>query len=116
MAVVIDDPLAASPATTPLPSGPIELSQMLHSDLGGETAEITYSLDGRINVQFQTPAGPSKTVVLPGVDIPGNATRRSDTVVLEEIGGGTSMAQVEIRQVIVAETTARDSVVLTIEE
>jgi hypothetical protein len=116
MAIVIDDSLTASPATTPLPSGPIRLQQMLHSDLGGEKATITYSLDGRSNVFFQTPAGPSKTVVIAGVNVPGTPTRRTDTVSLVETGGGTGMAQIEIRQTIKAENTAHDSVTLAIED
>lgn len=115
MAVLIDDPLSASPASVRLPSGSIRLDQMLHSDLGGEKADVTYSLDGRSNVFFQTPAGPQKTVTIQGVQVPGVATRRTDTVQLVETGGGTGMALVEIDQTIRAENTARDSVTLAIQ-
>lgn len=114
MAIVIDQMLAATPAQTRLPSGPIELTQAVHSDLGGEVAQITYSLDGRNNVVFLTATGPSKTITVANVAIPAVATARTDTVSLGEIHGGTGLAQLEIDQRIVAENIVRDAVVIVI--
>jgi hypothetical protein len=114
MAVVIDENLAASPSSVPLPSGPIALTQTLHSDLGGEPATLTYTLDGRHNVEFKTPQGSSKQVQFKA-NIPAGATQRTDTVKLIETGGGTGLAQVQIKQTIQAETVVHDSVTLTIQ-
>ncbi len=113
MAVVIDDSLSASPATISLPSGPIELAQGVHSDLGGEMATITYTISGPPNVAFQTSAGPEATVVLQGVEVPGTSVQRSDTVKLVRTAPG-AVAQVEIRQTIEAEDTAFDSVTVAV--
>jgi hypothetical protein len=115
MAVIIDKHLQASPAQIRLPSGPVVLRQTLHSDLGGETATITYSLDGRHNVSFQTANGPAKQVRIANVSIPASAGQRSDTVELV-LTGGTSMSQIEIAQEIEAETTVNDSVALAIKK
>jgi hypothetical protein len=115
MAIVIDENLTASPAVTRLPSGPIVLRQTLHSDLGGETVSITYTLDGRHNVCFQTAQGQVKQIQIIGKKTPGSATERSDTVALVEVGGGTDLAQVEIKQSIRGENTCRDSVTLAIQ-
>jgi len=114
MAIVIDENLTASPAETGMPSGPIVLRQTLHSDLGGETAGITYTLDGRHNVCFQTAQGQVKQIQINGLKIPGSATERSDTVALVEVGGGTEVGQIVIKQTIKAETTVRDSITLAI--
>jgi hypothetical protein len=113
MAVVIDQHLTAAPAQVRLPSGPILLRQSLHSDLGGESAQITYSLDGRHNVAFQTPQGPVKQIHV-SAQIPGGETERTDTVALVLHGAGTSLAQVIIKQLIQAETKTHDSVTLAI--
>jgi hypothetical protein len=99
MAVVIDENLAASPSSVPLPSGPIALTQTLH---------------GRHNVEFKTPQGSSKQVQFKA-NIPAGATQRTDTVKLIETGGGTGLAQVQIKQTIQAETVVHDSVTLTIQ-
>jgi hypothetical protein len=113
MAVIIDENLAASPVSVSLPSGPIALTQTLHSDLGGEAAVITYTLDGRHNVVFQTPQGQVKQIQVKA-NIPGGAKQRTDTVKLAETGGGTGMAQVQIKQLIQAETQVHDMVLITI--
>lgn len=115
MAIVIDENLTASPAETRMPSGPITLRQTLHSDLGTtETVSITYTLDGRNNVCFQTGQGQTKQIQINSLKIPGSPTERSDTIALVEVGGGTDMEQVMIKQVIRGENTARDSVTLAI--
>ncbi|HKI00735.1 MAG TPA: hypothetical protein VKK31_02025 [Thermoanaerobaculia bacterium] len=114
MAIVIDENLTASPAETRLPSGPIILRQILHSDLGGETASITYTLDGRHNVCFQTAQGQVKQIQINGLKIPGGANERSDTIALVEVGGGTDLGEIIIKQTIRAENNARDSVTLAI--
>ena len=114
MAIVIDETLTASPAKTGLPSGPITLRQTLHSDLGSETVSITYTLDGRHNICFQTAQGQVKEIQINGKKIPGSATERSDTIALVEVGGGTGIGQVIVKQVIRGENTARDSVTLAI--
>jgi hypothetical protein len=114
MAIVIDENLTASPATTRLPSGPITLRQTLHSDLGNETVSITYTLDGRNNVSFKTAQGQVKQFQIKGLKIPGTATERSDTVALVETGGGTELGQIIIKQLIRGENTARDSVTLAV--
>jgi hypothetical protein len=113
MAIVIDENLTASPAKTGLPSGPITLRQTLHSDLGSETVSITYTLDGRHNIFFQTAQGQVKQIQINGQKIPGSATERSDTIALVEVGG-SDVGQMIIKQVIKGENTARDSVTLTI--
>jgi hypothetical protein len=113
MAVVIDETLTAAPALVSLPSGPILLRQSVHSDLGGEPAQITYSLDGRHNVAFQTPNGPVKQIQL-SVQIPGATTERTDSVALVLDGPGTTLAQVVIKQLIQAETKTHDSVIVAI--
>jgi len=114
MAIVIDENLTASPAETGMPSGPIVLRQTLHSDLGGETASVTYTLDGRHNVCFQTAQGQVKQIQINGLKIPGSALERSDTIALVEVGGGTELGEVMIKQMIRAENTARDSITLAI--
>lgn len=114
MAIVIDENLTASPAETRLPSAPITLRQTLHSDLGNETVNITYTLDGRHNVLFQTPQGQVKQIQINGLRIPGSATERSDTVALVEVGGGTEVGQIIVKQVIRGENTVRDSVTLAV--
>jgi hypothetical protein len=114
MAILIDEELTASPAEVGLPSGPIELTQTLHSDLGGEPAKITYSLSLSHNISFQTAGGPAKQVQL-NVDVPGTETSRTDTVQLVETGGGTGIAEVRIKQLIEASNKANDSVILAIE-
>jgi hypothetical protein len=114
MAIVIDENLTASPAVTGMPSGPITLRQILHSDLGGETVSITYTLDGRHNVCFQTAQGQVKQIQINGKKIPGSATERSDTIALIEVDGGTDLSQLMIKQVIRGENTCRDSVTLSI--
>lgn len=111
MAAIIDQPLAATPGTVSLQSGEtIELTQTLHSDLGGEPATITYSLDGRSAVFFATPGGRAKSVSV-HTQLTGSPTERSDRVSLVE-EGDTAMAQVEIQQTIQAETVVRDRVVV----
>ena len=114
MAVIIDQRLAADPRIAKTPRATIVLSQTLHSDLGGEAATITYSLDGRSAIHFETPQGLSKTQVFQA-QVPADPTQRTDTVVLVE-DGDTGMAQVEIRQLIQAETQVRDSVTLEVED
>lgn len=114
MAIVIDENLTASPAETGLPSGPVTLRQTLHSDLGSETVSITYTLDGRHNVCFQAAQGQVKQIQINGLKIPGSATERSDTVALVEVGGGTGIGQIMIKQMIRGENTARDSVTLAV--
>ena len=114
MAIWIDEELTASPTEVGLPSGPIDLTQTLHSDLGGEPAKITYSLGLAHNISFQTAGGPAKQIQV-NVNIPGSETSRTDTVQLVEIGGGTGIAQVRIKQLIEAENKANDSVVLAIQ-
>jgi hypothetical protein len=114
MAILIDEELAASPTEVGLPSGPIDLQQTLHSDLGGESAKFTYSLALSHNVAFQTAGGPAKQIHIT-VDIPGTETERTDTVELVEVEGGTSLAEVTIKQLIQAENTVHDSVTLDIE-
>lgn len=114
MAVIIDENLAASPRSVSLPSGPIALTQTLHSDLGGEAATITYTLDGRHNVVFQTPQGQVKQIQVKA-NVPGGAKQRTDTVKLAvETGSDTGMAQVQIKQLIQAETQVHDMVMITI--
>ena len=97
-----------------MPSGPIGLTQTLHSDLGGEPATITYSLSLSHNVSFQTADGPVKQIQI-DVEIPGPETSRTDTVQLVETGGGTGIAQVRIKQLIEATNSSNDSVILAIE-
>lgn len=111
MAVILDRRLAASSKVAKMPKATIDLAQTIHSDLGGELATITYTLDGRSAVFFETPGGPSKSVTVGPVQVPANPTARTDRVVLIE-KGDTGMAQVEIRQLIKAETNVRDSVML----
>jgi hypothetical protein len=114
MAILIDEQLTASPSHTKLPSGPIALRQTLHSDLGGEPAKITYSLSKSHNIAFQAAGGPVKQIQVNG-QIPGGAAERTDTIRLVEIGGGTGLAQVTIKQMIEAENTVFDSVTLEIQ-
>ena len=115
MAVIIDENLAASPTSVSLPSGPIVLTQTLHSDLGGEPAVITYTLDGRHNVVFQTSHGQVKQIQV-NANIPAGSKQRKDTVKLAETGGGTGMAEIEIKQLIEAETQVNDSVTIMIQD
>jgi hypothetical protein len=115
MAVIIDENLAASPMSVRLPSGPIALTQTLHSDLGGEAAVITYTLDGRHNVVFQTSHGQVKEIQVKA-NVPAGSRQRTDTVRLAETGGGTAMAQVQIKQLIEAETQVHDMVMITIQD
>jgi len=114
MAIVIDENLTASPTKTKMPSGAIVLRQTLHSDLGGETVGITYTLDGRHNVCFQTGQGQVKQIQINGKKIPGSATERSDTIALVEVGGGTEVGQIVIKQTIRGEGSTRDSVTLSV--
>jgi len=114
MAIWIDEELTASPTEVALPSGPIGLTQTLHSDLGGEPAKITYSLSLSHNVSFQTAGGPVKQIQI-NAQIPGTETSRTDTVELVETGGGTGIAQVRIKQLIEATNDSNDSVILAIE-
>jgi hypothetical protein len=114
MAIVIDENLTASPARTRLPSGPITLRQTLHCDLGGDTVRITYTLDGRHNVCFQTAQGQVKQIQITGRKIPGSATELSDTVALVAVGSGTALAQVEIKKSIQGGSTCHDSVILAV--
>jgi hypothetical protein len=114
MAVVIDENLTASPARTRLPSGPIALRQTLHCDEGGDTVSITYTLDGRHNICFQTAQGQVKQIQITRRKIPGSATELSDTVALVAVGSGTALAQVEIKQSIRGKNTCRDSVILAV--
>lgn len=116
MAIEIETSLAADPDVVTFSGEEIELTQTVSSDLGGEKATITYKLDGRTNVHFETDSGPAKAVVVEA-EIPGTATERTDTVTLCETGGGTGMAQVEIKQTIEGEeNTALDSVTLAIND
>jgi hypothetical protein len=114
MAVVIDENLTASPASIGLPSGPIVLRQTLHSDLGGEPAQILYSLSISKPVAFRTQDGPAKQIRL-SADIPEGATEREDTVELVATGDIQDLGQVMIKQLIEAETTVHDNVTLTIQ-
>lgn len=111
MAAIIDQHLAATPGTVSLQSGEtIELTQTLHSDLGGEPATVTYVLDGRSAVFFATADGPAKSVAVQ-THLAASPTQRTDRVSLVE-QGDTAIAQVEIRQTIQAETLVRDRVVI----
>lgn len=111
MAAIIDKTLTAVPATVHLQAGEIiDLVQTVHSDLGGEPAKITYSLDARTGVHFATAGGPAKSVVVE-TQLPGTPEVRTDRVSLVEVGD-TDMAQVVIQQLIEAETAVRDSVVV----
>lgn len=114
MAIVIDENLTASPTKTGMPSGPIMLRQTIHSDLASETVSITYTLDGRHNVCFQTAQGQVKQFQISGIKVPGSSIERSDTVALVEVGGGTDIDMMVIKQVIRGENTVRDSVTLTV--
>jgi hypothetical protein len=113
MAVILDQRLSASPVKIRLPREEVDLVQTLHSDLGGpEKAKITYSLDGRTAVFFDTPAGRTKEIVI-DVTVPADPTQRTDPVTLVE-QGTTAMAEVEIDQLIEAETRVFDSVTLEV--
>jgi hypothetical protein len=114
MGIVIDRKLAASITEISLPSGPVILRQTLHSDLGGESAEITYSLDQGHHIAFKTPGNPSKQIHV-SVNVPGTPTQRSDTVELVLDGGGTSLDEVTIKQLIEAENDVQNSVVLNVQ-
>jgi hypothetical protein len=114
MAIVIDRRLSASEKVVNLPSDAFDLIQTLHSDLGGEPARITYSLDKRHNIAFQTPAGPAKQIEV-RANIPGQPAQRRDTVTLVLDGPGTSIEQVMITQVIQAENQVENSVTLNVE-
>jgi hypothetical protein len=114
MAIVIDEKLTALPAETGIPSGPITLRQTLHSDLGNETVNVTYTLDGRHNVCFLTAQGQVKQIRINGLKIPGTPTERSDTVALVGVGGGTGVDRIIVKQVIRGKGTARDSVTVAI--
>lgn len=118
MAVRIDEMLSAGPTQTALPSGEIQLFQTIHSDFGaGENATIEYSLDGRTNVMFDTPGGPSKTLVIPEFKVGPDPTPRVDVVKLVERLGGTGLDTLEIDQEIHGEDRiTRDSVTLIILE
>lgn len=111
MAVLIDVVMVAKPAKTRLPSGPVQLTQTVHSDLGGETAQIVYTLDGRNNVVFLTPQGPQKKLTIANVTIPGTPTQRTDTVTLGEINAGTGIDQLVIKQLITGEENSREDAV-----
>lgn len=113
MAVILDRRLAANPTVAKMPRAAIALAQTIHSDLGGEPATITYSLDGRSAVFFETAGGPAKSVTVGPIQVPANATPRTDRVVLIE-KGDTGMAQVKISQLIAAETSVRDSVTIEV--
>jgi hypothetical protein len=114
MGIIIDSRLRASITDISLPSGPIDLVQVLHSDLGGEPARITYSLDQGNDVVFQIPGGTSKQIQV-NADIPGAATQRTDTVTLGQGAGGISVDQVTINQSIEAENVVEDGVTLNVE-
>jgi hypothetical protein len=114
MAIVIDRRLTASETVVNLPSDAFNLIQTLHSDLGGEQARITYSLDKRHNISFQTPAGPAKQIQVQA-QIPGQPTQRRDSVTLVLDGPGTTIEQVMITQVIQAENRVQNSVTLNVE-
>ncbi len=113
MAIVIDENLTASPAKTGMPSGPITLRQTLHSDLGNETVNVTYTLDGRHNIFFQTAQGQVKQIQINGLKIPGSSIERSDTVALVEVGD-SDVGQMVIKQQIRGENTTRDSVTIAV--
>lgn len=114
MAIVIDRRLTASETDVNLPSDEFDLIQTLHSNLGGEQARITYSLDKRHNIAFQTPAGPAKQIQVTA-DIPGEPTQRRDTVTLVLDGPSTSIELVMITQVIQAGNQVQNSVTLNVE-
>lgn len=114
MAIVIDRRLTASETEVNLPSDAFDLIQTLHSDLGGEPARITYSLDKRHNIAFQTPSGPAKQIEIQA-DIPGQPAQRRDTVTLVLDGPSTSIELVTISQVIQAENRVENSVTLNVE-
>jgi hypothetical protein len=118
MAVRIDEMLSAAPSETVLPSGDIQLFQTIHSDFAaGEIATIEYSLDGRNNVMFDTPGGPSKTLVIPDVKVGPDPAPRVDVVKLSEVRGGTGLDTLDIDQEIRGEDRiTHDSVTLTILE
>lgn len=108
-----DGRLTASPTIVSLQSGQvIELTQEVSSDLGGEAATVTYTLDGRIAVFFRTPAGPSKTLMVQ-THVGGGFEQRTDKAVLME-EGDTELAEVEIQQTVQGEDgpPARDRVVI----
>ena len=116
MGIQIDQLLTATPSEVGLPSGPIRLRQTLRSDLtGGEPVTITYSLSLSHNISFQTAGGPAKQIRI-DADIPGNTLQRTDTVHLVETGGGTSLAQVTVKQLIEAENNVHGSVVIAIQQ
>ena len=114
MAIVIDRRLTASETVVNLPSDAFNLIQTLHSDLGGEQAQITYSLDKRHNISFQTPSGLAKQIQIQA-QIPGQPTQRRDSVTLVLDGPGTTIEQVMITQVIQAENQVQNSVTLNVE-
>lgn len=116
MAVLIDDHLEAFPNSVCLaagvPSKPVVLRQTLHSDLGGESARITYNLDQHSQVFFQTPPGQVKKIQVTA-KVPQAPAGREDSVTLI-LASGPGPAEVVIKQVIQAETTVRDSVTLAV--
>lgn len=114
MGIVIDRKLAPSITEISLPSGPVILRQTLHSDLGGEAAKITYSLDKRHNIAFKTPGNPAKQIQI-SVNVSGTSTQRSDTVELVLDGGSTNLDEVVIKQLIEAENDIQNSVVLNVQ-
>jgi hypothetical protein len=114
MAIVIDRRLTASETEVNLPSDAFDLIQTLHSDLGGEPARITYSLDKRHNISFKTPSGLVKQIEVQA-QIPGQPAQRRDSVTLALDGPSTSIEEVTITQVIQAENRVENSVTLNVE-
>jgi hypothetical protein len=116
MGIDITVTLCALPNATPLPAR-LRLSQTLRSDLpGGESATVTYTIDGGGRVLFEQPdGGTTDTVVLNGVAIPQSELPRVDTVDLVEAGSGAMPRQIDIRQTVQGEeNTVHDRVTIAI--
>jgi len=119
MGIDITVTLSALPNETPLPAR-IRLSQTLRSDLpGGESATVTYTIDGGGRVVFELPdGGTTDTITFADIAIPLGDLPRVDTVDLVETGGGPTspiLRQVDIRQTVQGEeNTAHDRVTIAI--
>lgn len=117
MGIDITVTLSALPDETPLPAR-IRLNQTLRSDLppGGETAIVTYTIDGGGRVVFELPeGGTTDTITFAGIAIPLGDLPRVDTVDLVEAGSGAMPRQVDIRQTVQGEeNTVHDRVTIAI--
>ena len=117
MGIDITVTLSAQPSTTPLPAR-LRLSQTLRSDLppGGETATVTYTIDGGGRVLFErAEGGTTDTITLTGIAIPLGDLPRVDVVDLVEAGNGPMPRQVDIRQTVQGEeNTVHDRMTIAI--